>query len=69
MCDVATTYRLIKAAPADPAAVLDAFEALATRTQNRDGCDRVAALQRAVDENPDAYAAYCCALTKRSAEA
>jgi hypothetical protein len=50
--------RLIKAIPVDHDAVAAAFEALATAIQHRDGCDRVTALQRAVDENPQAFRAY-----------
>jgi hypothetical protein len=52
-------YRLIPAEPVDPDDIASSFEALATRIQKRDGCDRVTALQRAVDENPGAFDAYC----------
>ena len=35
---------------------------LATIIQKRDGCDRVSALQRAVDENPARFEDYCHAV-------
>jgi len=58
-----TPDRLIKATPIDADAVASAFEALATKIQIRDGgCDRVTALQRAVDEHPKAFEAYCRAM-------
>jgi hypothetical protein len=53
------SYKLIKTRPVDPCAV---FEALATRIQRRDRCDRVTALQRAVDEHPEQFEAYCRAV-------
>jgi|HubBroStandDraft_6_1064221.scaffolds.fasta_scaffold1467342_1 hypothetical protein len=52
-------YKLIKNRPVDP---IGAFEALATRIQKRDRCDRVTALQKACDENPGAFEAYCRAI-------
>jgi transposase len=53
LCPWLDTFRLIKAVPVDPARVCAAFEALATRViQKRDRCDRMTALQRAVDEKP-----------------
>jgi hypothetical protein len=55
-------FTLIKAAPVDPATVCDRFEELATRIQRRDRCDRVTALQKAVDENPGAFEQYCRAM-------
>jgi len=54
--------RLIKGKPLDRGAVCSAFEALATKIQRSDGCDRVTALQRAVDENPEQFAEYCRAM-------
>jgi hypothetical protein len=57
-----STYRLIKAPPVDRDAVAAAFEALATRIQQRDHSARVTALQRAIDENPEAYERYCRAV-------
>src|SRR5262245_42419217 len=44
-------------------AATTAFEAL-TSNKHRDGCDRVTALQRSVDENPRAYEAYCRAMRR-----
>ena len=55
-----TDFRLIRASDRD--AVAAAFEALATEIQARDRCDRVTALQRAVDENPERFEAYCRAM-------
>jgi len=54
-----SSFRLIKAAPLDRDAVAAAFEALATKLQQRDGSDRVTALQRAIDEHPERFAEYC----------
>ena len=51
-------------APLAPEAVATAFERIADRVQARTGCDRIAALQRAVDEHPDAYRRYCAAMTE-----
>jgi len=56
--------RLIKAIPVDHDAVAAAFEALATAIQRRDDCDRLTALQRAVDENPKAFEAYFRAMAR-----
>ena len=53
------TFTLIKAPPRDADAVAVAFEALATAIQRRDRCARVEALQRAVDEHPEAFERYC----------
>jgi hypothetical protein len=47
-----TISRLIKAAPIDPDVVAAAFESVATTIQARESCDRVTALQHAVDEKP-----------------
>ena len=55
-------YTLIKAAPVDLARLCEGFEALVTRIQCRDDVDRVTALQRAINENPRAYADYCRAI-------
>jgi antirestriction protein len=59
-------------APLDPAAVATAFERIADRIQKRTGLDRVAALQRACSEHPDAFERYCAAMMEatnvRSAE-
>jgi quinol monooxygenase YgiN len=52
-------FTLIKAVPTDTERVCAAFEALATKIQRRDGCHRVEALQKAVDEHPREYEAYC----------
>ena len=49
-------------APLDPAAVATAFERIADRVQARTGCDRVAALQKAVDEHPAAFERYVAAV-------
>ena len=35
------------------------FTRLADQIQARDGCHRVTALQKAIDEHPDRYAEYC----------
>jgi len=59
---LATASRLIKAVPIDADAVATAFEARATKIQCRDGCRRVVALQRAIDEHPKAFEAYCRAM-------
>ena len=56
---LAERFRLIPAAPIDADAVISAFEAHATTIQKRDGCARVTALQRTVDDNPAAFAEYC----------
>jgi hypothetical protein len=54
-------FRLIPAT-VDRDGVADAFEALATKIQLRDRCDRVTALQRAIDENPDRFEEYTRAM-------
>jgi hypothetical protein len=56
---LAERYRLIPAVPVDPDDFASSFEAIATRIQTRDRCDRVTALQRAIDENPERYSEYC----------
>jgi len=55
-------FRLIPAVPIDRNRMAAAFEALATRIQQRDHCDRVTALQRAVDENPERFDEYVRAM-------
>ena len=57
-------YRLIPAAPLDPEAVEAGFLRIASRIQERTGCDRIAALQKAADGYPDAYRRYCAAMTE-----
>jgi hypothetical protein len=57
----APPFRLIPAT-VDRDGVADRFEAIATNIQHRDRCDRVVALQRSVDEHPEAYAEYCRAM-------
>jgi hypothetical protein len=60
------SFRLIKAMAIDPDLVIEAFEALATKIQNRDGCSRVTALQQTIDENPEKYSQYCWAMGQAS---
>ena len=55
-------FRLISAAPMNADAVISAFEAHATTIQKCHGCDRITALQRVVDENPERFAEYCRAM-------
>jgi hypothetical protein len=59
-----TVSRLIKATPVDPDVVATAFESVVTKIQRRDRCDRVTALQRAVDENPAAFEEYARVMSR-----
>jgi hypothetical protein len=59
---LAEHYRLIPASPVGRDAVAERFKALATCIQARDDCDRVTALQRAIDENSTRFAEYCRAM-------
>jgi hypothetical protein len=52
----------LKSRPLAPEAVANAFERIADRVQARTGCDRVAALQRACSEHPDAHERYLAAI-------
>jgi hypothetical protein len=57
-------FRLLPGArtPGDPKG---AFVALADQIMRRDRVCLVRALQTAADENPEAFAAYCCAFGRR----
>jgi antirestriction protein len=55
-------------APLNPEEIAVAFERIADRVQARTGCDRVAALQRACSEHPDAFERYCAAIAEEGDE-
>jgi hypothetical protein len=51
----ADTFTLIKVGPVDPARVCAAFEALATRIQNHDRCDRVTGVAAGRQREPGGH--------------
>lgn len=57
-------FRLIPAAPFDASRVIAAFERVADAVQARDKCSRVEGLQRACDEKPELFDAYCRAFRR-----
>jgi hypothetical protein len=61
---LASTFRLIPAAPVDAVAVTASFGTLATAIQKRDCFDRATALQRAIAENQDPFKNYAATFAR-----